>query len=89
MQLSGIYDYNIYTYIARCMHIYTCTIRLHQLLKPFLLRRLKAEVESQLLPKIETKVYVGLSSMQLTWYRNILKKVYIYICICIFIHVHV
>eukprot|EP01134_Creolimax_fragrantissima_P003465 CFRG3465T1 len=48
--------------------------RLHQVLKPFLLRRLKADVEKSLLPKIETKVYVGLSDMQLTWYRNILKR---------------
>ncbi|KNC82568.1 hypothetical protein SARC_05142 [Sphaeroforma arctica JP610] len=49
-------------------------LHLYKVLKPFLLRRLKADVEKSLLPKIETKVYVGLSEMQLTWYRNILKK---------------
>jgi len=44
--------------------------RLHGLLKPFLLRRLKSEVEKSLLPKKETKVYVGLSQMQREWYEN-------------------
>lgn len=48
--------------------------RLHGLLKPFLLRRLKNEVEKSLLPKKETKVYVGLSKMQREWYTKILMK---------------
>lgn len=38
--------------------------KLHSLVKPFMLRRLKADVEKSLLPKKETKVYVGLSEMQ-------------------------
>lgn len=38
--------------------------KLHSLLKPFMLRRLKAEVEKSLPPKKETEVYVGLSKMQ-------------------------
>eukprot|EP00730_Choanoeca_flexa_P005475 TRINITY_DN11954_c0_g2_i1.p1 TRINITY_DN11954_c0_g2~~TRINITY_DN11954_c0_g2_i1.p1 ORF type:complete len:1049 (+),score=356.30 TRINITY_DN11954_c0_g2_i1:52-3198(+) len=48
--------------------------KLHAILKPFLLRRLKKEVEKSLLPKIETKVYVGLSKMQRDWYTKILMK---------------
>ena len=35
-----------------------------QVLRPFLLRRIKADVEKKLLPKKETKIFVGLSKMQ-------------------------
>ena len=45
--------------------------KLHALLKPFLLRRLKAEVEKDLPPKKETKIYVGLSKMQRQWYTKV------------------
>lgn len=38
-----------------------------QVLRPFLLRRIKADVEKKLLPKKETKVYIGLSKMQREW----------------------
>lgn len=48
--------------------------KLHQVLKPFLLRRLKSEVEKALLPKQETKLYVGLSAMQRQLYTKILMK---------------
>lgn len=48
--------------------------RLHSILQPFLLRRLKSEVETRLLPKKETKIYVGLSAMQRQWYTAILLK---------------
>ncbi|TKR76891.1 hypothetical protein L596_017963 [Steinernema carpocapsae] len=48
--------------------------RLHQVLKPFLLRRLKSDVEKSLLPKKELKIYVGLSKMQREWYTKILMK---------------
>ena len=41
--------------------------RLHSLLRPFVLRRLKSDVEKRLLPKNETKVYIGLSKMQRDW----------------------
>ncbi|MCP9263537.1 ISWI chromatin-remodeling complex ATPase ISW2 [Dirofilaria immitis] len=43
-------------------------------LKPFLLRRLKSDVEKTLLPKKEVKIYVGLSKMQREWYTRILMK---------------
>ena len=52
--------------------------KLHAVLKPFLLRRLKSEVEKSLPPKQETKLYVGLSSMQRQWYTKILMKVQFY-----------
>ena len=45
--------------------------KLHGILKPFMIRRLKADVEKSLLPKIETKVYVGLSEMQVSWYKKV------------------
>ncbi|XP_056312442.1 SWI/SNF-related matrix-associated actin-dependent regulator of chromatin subfamily A member 5 [Danio aesculapii] len=48
--------------------------RLHTVLRPFLLRRIKADVEKSLLPKKEIKIYVGLSKMQREWYTKILMK---------------
>ncbi|KAG8553692.1 hypothetical protein GDO81_003515 [Engystomops pustulosus] len=46
----------------------------YQVLKPFLLRRIKAEVEKSLPPKKEVKIYLGLSKMQREWYTKILMK---------------
>jgi len=48
--------------------------RLHEVLRPFLLRRIKSEVEKGLLPKKITKIYVGLSAMQRQWYTKLLMK---------------
>ncbi|KAL4630809.1 putative global transcription activator SNF2L1 [Arapaima gigas] len=48
--------------------------RLHAVLRPFLLRRIKAEVEKSLPPKKEVKIYLGLSKMQREWYTKILMK---------------
>lgn len=48
--------------------------KLHAVLKPFLLRRLKKEVEKSLPPKKEVKVFVGMSDMQRDWYKKILMK---------------
>uniref|UniRef100_K3WB29 Uncharacterized protein n=1 Tax=Globisporangium ultimum (strain ATCC 200006 / CBS 805.95 / DAOM BR144) TaxID=431595 RepID=K3WB29_GLOUD len=48
--------------------------KLHTVLRPFLLRRLKADVEHSLPPKIETKLYVGLSEMQREWYMRVLHR---------------
>lgn len=48
--------------------------RLHAVLKPFLLRRLKSEVEKRLKPKKEIKIFVGLSKMQREWYTKVLLK---------------
>lgn len=48
--------------------------QLHKVLRPFLLRRVKIDVEKSLLPKKEINVYVGMSDMQRKWYRSILEK---------------
>ena len=47
--------------------------QLHRVLRPFLLRRVKAEVEHSLLPKIEANLYVPMSEMQRKWYQKILE----------------
>ncbi|XP_062844516.1 probable global transcription activator SNF2L1 [Trichomycterus rosablanca] len=48
--------------------------RLHIVLRPFLLRRIKQDVEKSLPPKKEVKIYLGLSKMQREWYTRILMK---------------
>lgn len=48
--------------------------QLHKVLKPFLLRRLKNEVEAAIPPKKEIYVECGMSKMQRTWYKSILTK---------------
>ena len=48
--------------------------RLHTILRPFLLRRVKAEVEHSLLPKKEMKIHIGLSKMQRELYTKVLMK---------------
>ncbi|PWN29206.1 putative ISW2-ATPase component of a two subunit chromatin remodeling complex [Jaminaea rosea] len=48
--------------------------QLHKVLRPFLLRRVKADVEKSLLPKKEVNVFVGLTDMQRKWYKSILEK---------------
>ncbi|QLQ79545.1 hypothetical protein HG537_0C01920 [Torulaspora globosa] len=48
--------------------------QLHTVLQPFLLRRIKSDVEKSLLPKKELNVYVGMSAMQKKWYKQILEK---------------
>ena len=48
--------------------------QLHKVLRPFLLRRVKADVEKSLLPKKEINVFVGLTDMQRKWYKSILEK---------------
>ncbi|KAJ3509479.1 hypothetical protein NLJ89_g5204 [Agrocybe chaxingu] len=47
---------------------------LHKILRPFLLRRVKSDVEKSLLPKKEINIYVGLTDMQRKWYRSVLEK---------------
>lgn len=60
--------------------------QLHQVLEPFMLRRLKSDVEHTLpvddslcwwfQPKIETILYVGMSSMQKELYKKVLVNDY-------------
>ena len=48
--------------------------QIHQLLKPFVLRRLKSEKEIKLPPKNEIYLYVGLSDLQKKMYKQILSR---------------
>lgn len=52
----------------------TVVQQLHKVLRPFLLRRVKSDVEKSLLPKKEVNVYIGMSEMQVKWYQKILEK---------------
>ena len=48
--------------------------QLHKLLRPFMLRRLKADVEKSMPPKTETILYIGMSSMQKKLYKDLLSR---------------
>ena len=48
--------------------------QLHKILRPFMLRRLKADVEKTLPPKHETILFVGMSAMQKKLYKDILLR---------------
>jgi SWI/SNF-related matrix-associated actin-dependent regulator of chromatin subfamily A member 5 len=48
--------------------------QLHKILRPFMLRRTKAEVEKTLPGKKEIHIYVGLSEQQLKLYRSLLQN---------------
>ncbi|TVY30562.1 ISWI chromatin-remodeling complex ATPase, partial [Lachnellula hyalina] len=52
----------------------TVVQQLHRVLRPFLLRRVKSDVEKSLLPKKEINLYIGMSEMQINWYKKILEK---------------
>ena len=53
--------------------------KLHTVLKPFMLRRVKRDVEKSLPPKTETKLFIGMSNLQREMYRNILSKEAMYL----------
>ena len=48
--------------------------QLHKILRPFMLRRLKADVAKALPPKVKTQLYVGMSDMQRELYKRILLR---------------
>jgi len=48
--------------------------KLHTVLRPFMLRRVKKDVATALPPKKETKLYIGLTKMQQEWYISVLRK---------------
>lgn len=48
--------------------------RLRTILKPFMLRRIKAEVEKSLLPKIERKLFIPMTPLQHETYKTVLLK---------------
>ena len=60
---------------AREVRILLLTSGFHeQMIRPFLLRRLKSDQEKGLLPKKRIDLKVPLSDMQRTWYKKILLK---------------
>ncbi|KAJ8262167.1 hypothetical protein GJAV_G00163270 [Gymnothorax javanicus] len=67
-------DFDAWFDTNNCLGDQKLVERLHIVLRPFLLRRIKADVEKSLLPKKEVKMYVGLSKMQREWYTKILMK---------------
>jgi SWI/SNF-related matrix-associated actin-dependent regulator of chromatin subfamily A member 5 len=48
--------------------------KLHTILRPFMLRRVKSDVAKTLPPKKETKLYVGMTAMQNTYYVRCIQK---------------
>ena len=48
--------------------------KLHTVLRPFMLRRVKKDVATSLPPKKETKLYIGLTALQQKWYVTCLQK---------------
>jgi SWI/SNF-related matrix-associated actin-dependent regulator of chromatin subfamily A member 5 len=50
-------------------------LQVHAMLKLFMLRRIKADVEKSVPPKVETKVMCPLTSVQTFWYKRFLLKV--------------
>lgn len=48
--------------------------KLHTVLRPFMLRRVKKDVATSLPPKKETKLFIGLTEMQQDWYKRVLRK---------------
>jgi len=67
-------DFDEWFNTNNCLGDDNLVARLHGVLKPFLLRRLKIDVEKSLLPKKEVKIFFGLSRMQREWYTKILMK---------------
>lgn len=49
-------------------------LKVHAMLKPFMLRRIKADVEKTVPPKVEKKILCPLSAVQSTWYKRLLLK---------------
>jgi len=48
--------------------------QLHKLLRPFMLRRLKVDVEKTLPPKTETILFIGMSDVQKQVYKQVLMR---------------
>ena len=52
----------------------TMISQLHKLLRPFVLRRLKADVERSMPPKTETILFASLTKCQRDVYKSLLKR---------------
>ena len=58
----------------RCSITWIIFRQVQELLKPIMLRRVKADVELELPPKIETKILVPLTALQKVWYKRLVTK---------------
>lgn len=67
-------DFDAWFNANSCFEDKDLVTRLHEVLRPFLLRRIKLDVEKSLLPKKETKIFMGFSKMQRELYTKILMK---------------
>ncbi|XP_059622171.1 probable global transcription activator SNF2L1 [Phlebotomus argentipes] len=67
-------DFDRWFESMECINNQMVTDRLRAIIKPFMLRRIKADVEKNLKPKQELKIYVGMTDLQLEWYRKLLLK---------------
>jgi SWI/SNF-related matrix-associated actin-dependent regulator of chromatin subfamily A member 5 len=47
---------------------------MQQLIRPFIIRRLKAQVEKSVAPKKEQILFVGMSKLQTKWYKNLIMR---------------
>lgn len=67
---------NISTFLEKFGNLQDSTqvADLHKLLKPYLLRRVKEDVEKSLPPKEETIIEVELTAVQKQWYRAIYER---------------
>ena len=48
--------------------------KIHTLLKPLMLRRIKSEIQQKLPKKTEVKIFVGLTSLQQEWYKKLVSR---------------
>lgn len=67
--------------LGLCVYFVVCNMiillaanELHEVLQPFLLRRVKAEVAADLPKKTELVVFHGLSALQKKYYKAILTR---------------
>lgn len=67
-------DFDTWFDTNQCLENKSLIDRLLAVLNPFILRRVKSEVEKSLLPKIERKIYVPLTLMQREWNLKVIQK---------------
>uniref|UniRef100_A0A1B0CAM9 Uncharacterized protein n=1 Tax=Lutzomyia longipalpis TaxID=7200 RepID=A0A1B0CAM9_LUTLO len=67
-------DFDRWFQNMECINNETVIERLKTIIRPFVLRRIKSDVEKSIKPKCELKVYVGMTKLQREWYQKVLLK---------------
>ncbi|KAI3380727.1 hypothetical protein SNEBB_001549 [Seison nebaliae] len=67
-------DFDIWFNTNNCINNNDLILRLHSILNPFLLRRMKSDVEKSLKAKEEVKLYVRMANIQREVYKKILAR---------------